>query len=210
MNSIDQEGVEIVAKLMAVAARTAPKTAGADWVQTALLVGEEKTKIAARMLEVAEKKANKLAQSDQARAEAVRMDWGSDARTVEICNALVLIGIQGRKVAKLNCGGCGFGSCTDFSKRKPLSIEEVDFPGAFCMFRVMDLSLASGSAVKVAMDNNVDNRLMQKVGIAALELGIISPCDLILGIPLSASGKNIFFDRPAKVEAWKLIDAKKE
>ena len=27
----------------------------------------------------------------------------------------------------------------------------------------------------------------------------------ILGIPLSVTGKNIFFDRPEKLEAWKIL-----
>jgi uncharacterized ferredoxin-like protein len=210
MNGIDQEGVEIVAKLMAVAARTAPKTGGADWIQTSVVTEKEKSRIVAKMLEVADAKAELLSKTDSKGAEAAQLDWRSDAKTIEQSNALMLVGVQGRKVPKINCGGCGFSTCADMAKQKPLSIEEKDFPGPFCMFRVMDLSIAVASAVKIAMDLNVDNRMMQKVGVAALKLGMLKPCDLILGIPMSATGKNIFFDRPDKIDAWKILGAKTE
>jgi uncharacterized ferredoxin-like protein len=209
MTELCEEGVDIVAKLMAVAARTAPKTAGADWVKIKLCKKEEKQHVADMMIKVSERKAKMVETDNKDRANAMRGDWKSDARTVEQANTLLLIGIQGRKVAKLNCGGCGFSDCADMMKQKQLSLETTDFPGPFCMFRVMDLSIAVGSAVKIAMDLNVDNRMMQKVGIGALKLRLLSPCDLILGIPLSATGKNIFFDRADKIDAWKILSSKK-
>jgi len=58
----------------------------------------------------------------------------------------------------------------------------------------IDYSLAIGSAVKTASILNVDNRIMFTVGVAAQELGIID-ADYVLGIPLSATSKNIYFDR---------------
>ena len=89
--------------------------------------------------------------------------------------------------------------------RGPLPKDGSDFPGPFCIFRIMDLSIAAGSAAKTAMEHNVDNRMMQKVGAAALKLGLLAPCDLILGLPLSATGKNIYFDRLDKLEARKTL-----
>jgi uncharacterized ferredoxin-like protein len=90
-----------------------------------------------------------------------------------------------------------------------VSLAESMLSGPYCIFKVMDLSIAVGSAAKTAMEHNVDNRLMYKAGVAALRLGILKPCDLIIGIPLSATGKNIYFDRPDKLEAWKIIKANK-
>jgi len=60
--------------------------------------------------------------------------------------------------------------------------------------KLIDLGIALGSAVKVASELNVDNRIMYSVGIAAMRMGIIK-ADEIQGIPLSIKGKNIFFDR---------------
>jgi hypothetical protein len=50
------------------------------------------------------------------------------------------------------------------------------------------------SAVKTASIHNVDNRIMYTIGVAAKKLGLLD-ADVILGIPLSATSKNIYFDR---------------
>jgi uncharacterized ferredoxin-like protein len=42
---------------------------------------------------------------------------------------------------------------------------------------------------------NADNRIMYTIGTAARELGIID-ADFVMGIPLSATGKSIYYDRP--------------
>ncbi|MBW2096470.1 MAG: hypothetical protein JRI80_16475 [Deltaproteobacteria bacterium] len=196
MKSIEYEGAEIVAKLMAVAARTAPKTAGADYIKTRILTKDEKEIISKKMDELGELKRSALSEKDPTRAKVTGIDWQSDTKAVLNSNLLMLIGIQG--------------PCAEMVKADPFPNEEKDFPGPSCIFRVMDLGIAVGSAVKIAMDNNVDNRIMQKVGIAALKLELLKPCDLILGIPLSVTGKNIFFDRADKAEVWKLLGSKKK
>ena len=61
-------------------------------------------------------------------------------------------------------------------------------------FKLIDLGIALGSAVKTASEMNVDNRIMLSVGMAAQELGILN-AEVVLGVPLSITGKNIFFDR---------------
>jgi len=40
----------------------------------------------------------------------------------------------------------------------------------------------------------VDNRIMYRIGVVARKMKLIEG-DVVLGIPLSATGKNIFFDR---------------
>ena len=62
----------------------------------------------------------------------------------------------------------------------------------------MDLGIAVGSAVKTASLLNVDNRIMFSVGVAAIRLGLLKDCEIVLGIPLSAYGKSIYFDRKPK------------
>jgi uncharacterized ferredoxin-like protein len=54
---------------------------------------------------------------------------------------------------------------------------------------------AFGSAVKLAGELNIDNRIMYSVGAAAKKLNLLDS-DLIIGIPLSVTGKNPYFDRP--------------
>ena len=48
--------------------------------------------------------------------------------------------------------------------------------------------------MKKASEMNIDNRLMYTLGAAAKELQLLD-ADVIVGIPLSATGKNIYFDR---------------
>ncbi|MEO3993024.1 MAG: DUF2148 domain-containing protein [Desulfurococcaceae archaeon TW002] len=59
---------------------------------------------------------------------------------------------------------------------------------------LVNLGIAIGSAVKTSSLHNVDNRVMFTVGVAAQELGLIK-ADYVFGIPLSATSKNIYFDR---------------
>ena len=59
---------------------------------------------------------------------------------------------------------------------------------------ISDMGIALGSAVKTASMLNVDNRIMYRIGTAARAMKMVD-WDFVMGIPLSATGKNIFFDR---------------
>jgi uncharacterized ferredoxin-like protein len=41
---------------------------------------------------------------------------------------------------------------------------------------------------------NADNRIMCRAGVVARQMGLIE-ADFVMGIPLSATGKSIYFDR---------------
>lgn len=207
MSKLEKSGLEIVAKLMAISARTAPKAGGIDHIQIMLANSNEQKSIAEMMRTIGEEICTKL--PDNQLGTAIKADWESDAQTIIESAFLMLIGIEGRKTLGLNCGGCGFSTCAEMLKHPPISITENNLPGPYCIFKVMDLGISSASAVKTAMEHNVDNRLMYKAGVAALKLGILHPCDLIIGIPLSATGKNIYFDRADKLDAGKIIKANK-
>jgi uncharacterized ferredoxin-like protein len=180
----ETEGVLAVAKMMTVAARTAPKARGVDRVVTAIVDGEEKERIAQAMERKADQRRNPLP------------GFRRDAENLRRSTAVVLIGVKGtvpkRPENPLNCGGCGYPSCAEFMKAPKKKGE--DFVGPLCIFEVMDLGIALGSAVKIASDMNVDNRMMFTIGAAAKALGMLD-ADAIIGIPLSCTGKNIYFDR---------------
>ena len=59
---------------------------------------------------------------------------------------------------------------------------------------LLNLGIAIGSAVKTASMLNVDNRVMYTAGLAAKRLGLVD-ADIVVGVPLSAKAKNIYFDR---------------
>jgi len=175
----EKEGVMQAAKLMLVSARTAPKSGGVDDVSTAMVCGEEKEAIATEMDRIANER---------------NIKWfRRDAQSVRDSEVILLVGVRGTRRFGLNCGGCGYPSCDEFKKAgKKL---RQDFEGPTCIFKALDLGIALGSAVATARMHNVDNRIMYTVGAAAKRLNHMPEASITMGIPLSAKGKNIYFDR---------------
>ncbi len=180
----EKEGLLRVAELMAIAARTAPKTRGVDEIDTVIASGKEKDAVADEMDKHYKGKRNPLPFFER------------DAENLRRSHLLLLIGVRGttpkRPENPLNCGACGYKTCADFIGTKKMKGE--DFTGPICVWHTVDLGIALGSAVKIASELNVDNRIMYSVGAAAKVLSLIE-ADVIVGIPISATGKNIYFDR---------------
>jgi len=61
-----------------------------------------------------------------------------------------------------------------------------------CHMQSIDLGIALGVAVKAASDFGVDNRIMYSVGTTARIIKLMD-ADLVIGIPLSVTGKNPYF-----------------
>ncbi len=173
------EGVKIAAFLMAESARTAPKSKGEDVLEIIYVDGEEMEKIAAKMEEMAK-------DGDK--------DFIRDAESVRKSQAVLLVGAKGDRTVGVNCQACGFESCSDFKKAERKGEK---FIGPNCAFRMIDLGIALGSAVKVSAMLGIDTRIMYRIGIAAKKLGMID-ADVVMGIPLSAIGKSPYFDRTPK------------
>lgn len=185
-NEIESSAVITVAELMAVSARTAPKGGGLDYTSTAILTGKEK---------------NELADAMERRQEKKRTPadiFKRDAEGIRKSQAVLLIGVRGtmpkrtQKGDSLNCGACGYETCGQFMKTAKKKGE--DFAGPNCIFEILDLGIALGSAVKTASTLNIDNRMMYTAGAAAMDLKLLD-ADVIIGVPLSATGKSPFFDR---------------
>jgi len=177
----EREGLLEAARMMLISARTAPKSAGIDDILAAMVYGKEKEEIAAEM--------DKIAQQRQDASAAFKRD-GQNLRDSE---AVLLIGVKGTKKFGLDCGGCGYPTCTEF-ERATRKLGQ-DFQGPNCIFKLLDLGIALGSAAKTASTLNVDNRIMYRVGTAAKRLNFLPEASIIMGIPISAKGKSIYFDR---------------
>jgi len=175
----EKEAILEVARLMQVAAKTAPKAMGADDVLTLIVYGEGKNAIAEEM--------NKIA--DERKADLFKRD----AKNVMDSDAILLIGVRGGKSLGLNCGACGYKNCKEFEEAQKKYGQ--DFIGPTCIFKALDLGISLGSAVKIASMLNVDNRIMYRIGVAAMRMGLMPEATVIMGIPLSAKSKNIYFDR---------------
>jgi len=166
------EALVRVAESMLLAAKTAPKARGIDNIKGIYVTGSTIKKIAEKMIIMGEK---------DEQAFFVR-----DAFNIVQAPVLVLLGTAIKPINLKKCGLCGFGNCEG-------KINHKDAP---CAFNTGDLGIAIGSAVSIAMDNRIDNRVMFSVGMAARELNILgNDIKITYGIPLSANSKNIFFDR---------------
>ena len=168
---LEKTAAQQVAALMVAAARTAPKTRGIDNIRTAAIDDEPtKQKLIAKMREIA--------------ANENRPSLARDAGNIERSPAVVVIGVEAN-TAGLNCGYCGHPSC-----------DALEQAGGICTFNSIDLGIATASAAEVAGRHHIDNRVMFSIGRASMDLGLLGPkVKQALGIPLSVTGKNPFFDR---------------
>ena len=169
--------LRIVADLMAVAARTAPKSAGKDFVVIRVVEGDEVRELGARMVDY--------------EARTGKKNFDRDGRNVVDSDVVVLIGLKDAETTGLDCGACGVELC----ELLEVNSHESEFRGPQCAFRLLDMGIAIGSAAKMAGLLNADNRIMYRAGLVAREMGLIE-ADFAMGIPLSATGKSIYYDRP--------------
>lgn len=162
-----------IAKRIMIAAKTAPKGRGIDNIEIAMADGDTIRLIADTLKE--------MAANENAPAFFIR-----DAENILNAEAVILFGAKIKSTNLVPCGMCGFVNC-DAKNENP------DHP---CVFNVIDLGIAIGSAVSLAADNRVDNRVMYTIGQAALKLNLMGEdTKIIFGLPLSVSSKSPFFDR---------------
>lgn len=170
--SAELTAVLSVAQNMCVAARTAPKTKGQDFIHTCIFTGEDIEQIALKMEELSETLGYAF--------------FRRDASNVRASQAVVLIAVENEmRMLGRGCGYCGHEDCAS-----------CEAAGGTCVYGPLDLGIAIGAAVSIAADARVDNRVMFSVGRAVLEMDIFPErVRNVIGIPLSVSGKSPYFDR---------------
>ena len=171
---MEKEALFSTAARMCAAARTAPKAKGQDCIVTLVLTKTDRHRLADKMEEV----------GIRLFGEEKAAWYKRDAANVRSSQAVVLIGIKKNYRGIMHCGLCGFSDCH--------TCEE---SGGVCAQLLVDLGIAVSSAVSAAAQDYVDNRIMWSIGKAAAELEDIERGVCWLGIPLSITVKNVFFDR---------------
>lgn len=167
-----QSIIDLAFKMM-IAARTAPKGKGRDSLEMIVVDGDEIKELSAQLQKMGK--------------ETDTAFYHRDGVNILQAEAILLIGTRIQTLG-LNeiCQLCGFKNCAEKEKH----------PNTPCVFNTSDLNIAIGSAVALAADMRVDNRIMFSVGKAAQKLNYFSDeVKIVYGIPLSASSKNPFFDR---------------
>jgi len=171
-DSVEKEAVLEVAKLMAAAARTAPKAKGVDTILTMILDGAEKDAVANEMRSIAGDNPNLAT-------------FKRDANNVDASECIVVLAVVDKPLGLIVCGTCGFENCDAASKA-----------GVPCAFNISDLGTAACSACAVASHHWIDNRLMYTVGRAIYNLDLFgTKVRMCYGIPVSAKAKSIYYDR---------------
>lgn len=167
----EDNGLKKAAELLCVAARTAPKAKGKDNLVTCIITGEEKEKLAEEMNKIAEEKGVSF--------------FKRDADNVNQSPVVILLGTKIGPVGVPNCGYCGYHDCSENKEH-----------GGICVYNTGDLGIAVGSCVSKASDLRIDNRVLFSAGKAAVKLGLLGDdVKIAYGIPLSSTGKSIYFDR---------------
>jgi len=171
-DDFNERALDAVAEKMCLAARTAPKARGLDLVEAAVVKGDTIAAISKKMREIGERSGAQF--------------FIRDSENIMLSKVIVLLGTRIQSTGVKECDFCGFNGCVERESHSP----------AICAFNAGDLGIAIGSALSVAADSRVDNRLMYSVGKAAIELKLLSEdARIAYGIPLTATGKNPFFDR---------------
>ena len=185
---------------MDLSARTAPKSAGQDYIITTVLDKARTGEVGRRMMELGESRGQPM--------------FVRDGKSVMASGAMLLVGVKAAAAVGLDCGACGYATCADLtaaykeasaghaSGGAPVGGGEEGhdetfpprFSGPVCAFRLLDMGIALGSAAKTAGVHNADNRIMYRAGIVARDMGLIE-AECVMAIPLSATGKSVFFDR---------------
>lgn len=167
----EQDALATVADLMCLAARTAPKTRGHDVIRIHATTPEQRERLAAEM--------------DRTAEATGRAFFARDAANLRAGGACVVIAAVLQRQGLNPCGFCGFENC-----------EANEAAGGTCAFNHIDLGIAASSAASVAALHHADCRMMYTVGTAAMTLELFGePVIAAVGIPLSATGKSLFFDR---------------
>jgi len=162
-----------IAQQMMVAARTAPKGKGRDTLEMLIVDQEDIVRLSKQLHKMAE--------------DTNTAFYHRDGDNILNAEAILFIGTRIETLG-LNeiCQLCGFENCSEKEKH----------PNTPCVFNTGDLNLAIGSAVSLAADMRVDNRIMFSVGKAAQALKLFDEnVKIVYGIPISISSKNPFFDR---------------
>ncbi len=184
--------VRQVAKLMAAAAITAPKSGGqlflagkSNFMETVIVENPHER--------------HRLAEWLRARGKERREQiWFRDAEVTEAVDAILFVGLLPEWYPpNYDCGACGYATCAEFLHfTKPLRDDsaELEFTGPVCNLRDIDLGIAVGSAAKTAAIHSIDCRCQTRVAVAARKLGVIR-ADHAVALSLSITHKAIGFDR---------------
>src|SRR6266567_646817 len=201
-DALRADTVRQVAKLMAAAAITAPKSGGQLFLQgkhlfiETVIVDDHDTLV-------------RLAGWMRARGKERRETiWFRDADVAEAVDAVLFVGLADWYPPNYDCGACGYATCAEFlhaTNELRADSDELEFVGPHCNLRDIDLGIAVGSAAKTAAIHSIDCRCQTRVAVAARKLDLIQ-ADHAVALSLSMTHKAVGFDRPVPEPDFDTLD----
>lgn len=181
-----------VARLMAAAAITAPKSGGQlflagkrNFLETVIIDD----------FDTRGRLAGWLRARGKERREAI---WFRDADVAEAVDAILFVGLlPDWYPPNYDCGACGYATCVEFlhaTKSLRADSANLEFTGPVCNLRDIDLGIAVGSAAKTAALHSIDCRCQTRLATAARKLDLIR-AEHAVALSLSMTHKAIGFDR---------------
>ena len=222
------EQVVVSARQMLTAARTAPKARGVDIIEAILVEGDDLKLLADKMIEIGNERnrpsfirdAGNVLQAEcivaiGTRYQSLGLNCGhcgfatcAERENFSSYSPTVLGGVPE------GGGGSQFSTLNFIAKGSKTFGSQFQVP---CSLNSIDVGIAVGSACATAADLRLDTRVMYSIGVAVEQLGWMgstsysppvlggvpergggSDVKLVMGIAVSASSKNPFFDRPTK------------
>ena len=219
------EQVVAAARQMLTAARTAPKARGVDIIEAILVEGDDLKVLADRMVEIGNERnrpsfirdAGNVLQAEcivaiGTRYQSLGLNCGhcgfatcaerektfpnscdtTESEAAQYCPPELKNSKETESVQYCPpvLGGRG---------QRPEGVNNPQLTEVPCSLNSIDVGIAIGSACATAADLRLDTRVMYSIGVAVEQLGWIGEeVHLTMGIAISASSKNPFFDRPTK------------
>jgi uncharacterized ferredoxin-like protein len=182
-----QDYVEMAAKAVAAAARSAPHTTGSLDLVINILSQEEIKTI----------------------QRTVAESFGRDPEIIVVYDGMLTIGaVLTRSDTNWDCGACGFSTCAKLNKAA--SAERKKNPsgprpsGPSCNWKVIDWNISLDYAAAMAAQLGLQTRVQDIQGAVAKAQGFAGDVDACTTVPLMAEKRNPFFggrnDRATKEE----------
>ncbi len=170
-----KEGMDVIAELIAIAAKSSPSSLNESFTDISILDEAEKEMLVEEMYQMADEK------EDETYTEV--------SEDIEQSEKVILIGLDDHHSIGLDCKACGYESCEILER----SDQKKDiFEGPNCLFKVMDIGTSLGYALQSANRNNVYASISIKGGLAAKNLGL-STSRLCVAIQINTKSKEFSF-----------------
>lgn len=151
-----EDSIEIISNLMAISAKSAPKSLGESYLEITLLDKAEKEILTEEMFQM----------SDELNDDS----YGAEGEIIRESAKVIIIGLKEHPPLELDCRACGFEDCDDFSENQIKGI----FEGPNCVFHLIDMGMAVGSAIDTAHMHDIKSKISLKGGLAAKNVGMSS------------------------------------